>query len=333
MNSKTMFSFPSISPILAAIFLILPPSEAQLSTTFYSTTCPNLTNIVVDQLTQALQSDPRIGASLLRLHFHDCFVQGCDASVLLDSSSTVQSEKTSGPNVNSTRGFEIVDQIKAAVEKSCKDTVSCADILALAAESAVQLAGGPSWNVSLGRRDSLSANQALANTSIPTPFESIVNITTKFTNLGLDVTDVVALSGAHTFGRARCRLITNRLYNFSGTGSADPTLDATYLATLSQTCPQSGSGFNVANLDQATADVFDNKYFSNLQANKGLLQSDQELFSNSSAQIVGLVSQFSSNQSAFFDAFVASMIKMANISVLTGTSGEVRKNCRVVNGS
>ncbi|KAL3625513.1 hypothetical protein CASFOL_030967 [Castilleja foliolosa] len=327
-----MFSFPSISPILAAIFLILPLSEAQLSPTFYNTTCPNLTNIVIDQINQTLQSNPRIGASLLRLHFHDCFVQGCDASILLDSSSTIQSEKNAAPNGNSTLGFEIVDKIKAAVEMACNNTVSCADILALSAQSSVQLAGGPSWNVSLGRRDSLSANQTLANISIPSPFESIKNITTKFTNLGLNVTDVVSLSGAHTFGRAQCKLITNRLYNFSGTDNPDPTLNATYLATLNQSCPKSGSGFNVVNLDPTTANVFDNKYFSNLQANKGLLQSDQELFSNSSAQIVGIVSQFSSGQKAFFDAFVASMIKMANISVLTGTSGEVRKNCRVVNG-
>ncbi|GFP79823.1 peroxidase 15 [Phtheirospermum japonicum] len=317
-----------------AIFEILVPlSEAQLSPTFYSTTCSNLTDIVSDQINQTLISDPRIGASLLRLHFHDCFVQGCDASILLDTSGTIQSEKNAAPNVNSTRGFELVDKIKTAVEQSCPGFVSCADILALAAQSAVQLAGGPAWNVKLGRRDSLSANQALANTSIPTPVESIANITAKFTALGLNVTDLVALSGAHTIGRAQCRLITNRLYNFSGTGGPDPTLDATYLATLRQSCPQSGSGFNVVDLDPTTHDVFDKSYYSNLQGNKGLLQSDQELFSNSSAQIVGIVNQFSRDQSTFLDSFVAAMIKMGDLSPLTGASGEVRNNCRVVNGS
>lgn len=56
-------------------------------------------------------------------------------------------------------------------------------------------AGGPTWEVQLGRRDSKSANQAGANTSIPSPFESLSNITAKFTAVGLDSTDLVALSG------------------------------------------------------------------------------------------------------------------------------------------
>lgn len=55
--------------------------------------------------------------------------------------------------------------------------------------------GGPSWNVLLGRRDSLTANQAGANTSIPSPFESLANITSKFSAVGLNTNDLVALSG------------------------------------------------------------------------------------------------------------------------------------------
>lgn len=55
--------------------------------------------------------------------------------------------------------------------------------------------GGPSWNVLLGRRDGLTANQGGANTSIPSPFESLANITSKFSAVGLDTTDLVALSG------------------------------------------------------------------------------------------------------------------------------------------
>lgn len=50
-------------------------TNAQLSPTFYRTTCPNLFNIVFQVIFQASTTDPRIGASLLRLHFHDCFVQ------------------------------------------------------------------------------------------------------------------------------------------------------------------------------------------------------------------------------------------------------------------
>ncbi|KAL2228281.1 peroxidase 15-like [Sesamum indicum] len=332
-----MLCFPYSFLLIFTItsFLLLPrPSQAQLNSTFYSSTCPNVSNIVTTVIQQALQSDPRIGASLIRLHFHDCFVQGCDGSILLDDNNgSIQSEKDAAPNTNSTRGFDVVDNIKTAVENSCPGVVSCADILALAAQSAVSLAGGPSWNVLLGRRDSRTANQAGANTSIPAPFEPLTNLTAKFSAVGLNVTDLVALSGAHTFGRAQCRLFINRLYNFSGSGGPDPTLNTTYLATLRQICPQNGSGFVVANLDLRTPDTFDNNYYSNLQSNEGLLQSDQELFSSSGAPTIPIVNLFSSNQSAFFESFVQSMIKMGNITPLTGSNGEIRANCRRVNGS
>ncbi|KAK9289479.1 hypothetical protein L1049_007634 [Liquidambar formosana] len=320
--------------VLALVLaLLIHQSNAQLNSTFYATTCPNVSTIVRNAVQQALQSDARIGASLIRLHFHDCFVDGCDASILLDNSATIQSEKDAAPNTNSTRGFDVVDNIKTAVENSCPGVVSCADILALASESSVSLSGGPSWSVLLGRRDSTTANQGGANTSIPSPVEGLSSITSKFSAVGLNITDLVALSGAHTFGRAQCRTFINRLYNFNGTGNPDPTLNTTYLATLQQTCPQGGSGTTLANLDLTTQDSFDNNYFSNLQTNEGLLQSDQELFSTNGSATISIVNSFSSNQNTFFQTFAQSMINMGNISPLTGSSGEIRADCKKVNGS
>lgn len=66
-------------------------------------------------------------------------MQGCDASILLDSSGSITSEKRSNPNRNSARGFEVIDEIKAALEMECPHTVSCADILALAARDSTVL--------------------------------------------------------------------------------------------------------------------------------------------------------------------------------------------------
>ena len=126
-------------------------------------------------------------------------------------------------------------------------------------------------------------------------------------------------SGAHTFGRAQCSTFINRLYNFSSSGNPDPTLNTTYLSTLQGICPQNGDTTVVTNLDLTTPDVFDNKYFSNLQALEGLLQSDQELFSTTGDETVAIVNNFTANQTAFFASFVVSMIKMGNISPLTGT--------------
>ncbi|WMV52852.1 hypothetical protein MTR67_046237 [Solanum verrucosum] len=192
------FNFSVIICILLVVLSFFSKSNAQLNSNFYQNNCPNVSDIVRCVIQEALQSDARIGASLLRLHFHDCFVNGCDASILLDNNAktNIVSEKDAAPNANSVRGFNVVDNIKIAVENCCPGVVSCADILALAAESSVSLAGGPSWNVLLGRRDSRRANQG-ANISIPSPFESINKITIKFSAVGLSIADLVALSGIY----------------------------------------------------------------------------------------------------------------------------------------
>ncbi|MQM20397.1 hypothetical protein Taro_053415 [Colocasia esculenta] len=327
---------PSSSPIsrlvattLLLFALLLHGCNCQLSTSFYSSSCSNLTNIVEGVIRQARNSDERILASLVRLHFHDCFVQGCDASILLDGTSNIQSEKDPFPN-RSLRGYDVVDNIKTAVENVCSGVVSCADILALAAQISVNLAGGASYTVPLGRRDSTTASQSGVS-GLPGPNEGLDSIRSKFNAVGLDVTDLVALSGAHTFGRSQCLAFSNRLYNFNNTGNPDPTLDTTYGDTLRQSCPQTGGGSTLNNLDVTTPNAFDNSYFTNLQNNRGLLRSDQELFSTDGAPTVPIVNRFAGSQTAFFQSFGASMINMGNISPLTGTNGQIRANCRAVN--
>lgn len=323
--------------VLFAFVLDESSSQAQLTPDFYNTTCPNASNIILGVLQNAFNSDIRIAASLIRLHFHDCFVNGCDGSLLLDNvanDTSIDSEKFSLANNNSARGFEVVDAMKTALESACPGIVSCADILAIASEQSVNLSGGPSWTVPLGRRDGRTANRSLADQNLPTPFQTLDLLKGRFRNVGLnDNTDLVALSGAHTFGRAQCQFFSQRLFNFNGTGNPDPTLNATLLAQLQQLCPQGGNGSVLTNLDLSTPDGFDNDYFSNLQANNGLLQSDQELFSTPGADTIPIVNNFSSNETAFFESFAVSMIRMGNLSLLTGTQGEIRSNCRRVNAN
>ncbi|KAM7272698.1 hypothetical protein ACFE04_027361 [Oxalis oulophora] len=268
-----------------------------------------------------------MAASLIRLHFHDCFVNGCDGSILLDGSD---GEKFAGANLNSARGFEVIDSIKTAVESACSGVVSCADILALAARDSVLLSGGSTYKVPLGRRDGLVSNKTQANIALPTPFETVRAIVNKFNAVGLNTTDVVSLSGAHTIGFSKCSSFSNRLFNFSNSGAPDPTMNSTLLSFLQTTCPVNGNGNTTTALDQNSTDLFDNHYFQNLVDGKGVLGSDQVLYS-SDATTKSLVVGYGNDQQLFFNDFSKSMIKMGNISPLTGTSGEIRKNCRVIN--
>ncbi|KAK4367719.1 hypothetical protein RND71_011511 [Anisodus tanguticus] len=256
--------------------------------------------------------------------------QGCDGSVLLDDTSTFTGEKNALPNRNSARGFEVIDAIKANLEKACPSTVSCTDILALAAREAIYLTAGLFWSVSLGRRDSLTASQSAANTQLPSPFEPLENITAKFVSKGLDVKDVVVLSGAHTIGFAQCATFKRRLFDFDGSGNPDPTLDSSLLGNLRTICPnQNDSNSNLAPLDAVTINKFDNVYYKNLMNNSGLLESDQALMTDNST--AALVSSYSKNPYLFSKEFATSMVKLIQIGVLTGQDGEIRKNCRVVN--
>lgn len=141
------------------------------------------------------------------------------------------------------------------------------------------------------------------------------------------------LAGAHTIGLARCATFSTRLFNFSGTGEADSTMDTSMVSDLQSLCPVNGDGNKTTALDKNSTDLFDNHYFKNLLNGKGLLLSDQILFSSDAAVSTTktIVESYSNDSSIFFNDFVTAMIKMANISPLTGSSGEIRKKCRVVN--
>ncbi|CAN4080136.1 unnamed protein product [Withania somnifera] len=273
-----------------------------------------------------------MAASLLRLQFHDCFVKGCDASLLLDSSRGIVTEKGSNANRNSARGFEVLDEIKSALEKECPQTVSCADILALAARDSTVLAGGPSWEVPLGRRDSTSASLSGSNNNIPAPNDTFNSILSKFQRQGLDLVDLVALSGSHTIGNSRCTSFRQRLYNQSGNNKPDSTLDQSYADQLRNRCPRSGGDQNLFFLDFVSPTKFDNSYFKLLLASKGLLNSDQVLTTKNQASLA-LVRQYAEDNALFLQHFAKSMVKMGNISPLTGSNGEIRKNCRKINSS
>lgn len=306
---------------LCMIFLVACAANAQLSATFYARSCPNLQSIVQTGMRQAVARESRLGASILRLFFHDCFVNGCDGSVLLDDTSTFTGEKNAVPN-QSARGFEVIDTIKTNVEASCNATVSCADILALASREGVVALGGPSWTVPLGRRDARTASQSAANNQIPSPSSSLSTLITMFSAKGLSARDMTALSGGHTIGQARCSSFRSHIYN-------DTNINPAFATTRRGNCPVSGGNTNLAPLDIQTPTRFDNDYYQNLLVRRGLLHSDQELFNNGSQD--ALVRNYANNAAAFNSDFTAAMVRMGSISPLTGTNGEIRRNCRLVN--
>ncbi|XP_030969933.1 peroxidase P7-like [Quercus lobata] len=313
--------------IFAFAAILIPTStSAQLSADFYEKVCPGVLPVIRSVVDQAINREPRMGASLLRLHFHDCFVNGCDGSNLLDDTANFTGEKTALPNLNSLRGFDVVDEIKAAVDKHCNaSVVSCADILALAARDSVEILGDSSFSykVLLGRRDARNASRNDANTNLPPPFFSFSQLISNFQAHGLDLKDLVVLSGGHSIGLARCTTFRARIYN-------DTNIDKSFAGSMQQGCPVNGGDNNTEPLD-ATTTKFDTVYYKALLRNMGLLHSDQELFKNNGSDSDKLVQYYSYNPGGFAKDFGVSMIKMGNMKPLTGNLGEIRLNCRRVN--
>ncbi|XP_027335851.1 cationic peroxidase 1-like [Abrus precatorius] len=273
-------------------------------------------------VTATVLNEPRMGASLLRLHFHDCFVQGCDGSVLLENNAIFTGEQSALPNLNSLRGFDVIENIKAKLETLCPGVVSCADIVAVAARDSVVALGGVGWVVSLGRRDSTTASLSEANSDLPAPFLDLNALIAAFYKKGFSADEMVALSGAHTIGRARCSLFRTRIYNESN-------IDPSYAKLMRAYCPLVGGDNNLSPLDITTGDTFDNTYYKDLMYKEGLLHSDQQLYNGGITN--SKVLQYATKPLLFQLDFGNAMIKMGNLSPLTGNQGQIRRVCSRVN--
>ncbi|EXB55315.1 Peroxidase N1 [Morus notabilis] len=222
---------------------------------FYSLACPRAEFIVRSTVESHFRSDPAVSPGLLRMHFHDCFVQGCDASILVDGPNT---EKTTGPNL-ALRGYEVIDDAKSKLEAAC-----------------------PGVDIPLELH--------LASSS------------------GTDYTTLLRRTG----------------------NGADPSINPAFLPQPRALCPQNGDGTRRVGLDTGSPNRFDSSFFTNLRNGRGILESDQKLWTDASTRtfverFIGLTGLLTFNVE-----FGKSMVKMSNTEVKTGNQGEIRKVCSAV---
>ncbi|KAL5794040.1 hypothetical protein ACOSP7_002634 [Xanthoceras sorbifolium] len=307
----------------------LTNAQEYLKLGFYEKTCPGAEALVSKVTYQFISRAPTLAAPLLRMHFHDCFVRGCDGSVLLNSTKNNLAEKDGLPNL-SLRGYHVIDAVKLELEKKCPGVVSCADILALVARDSVGQIYGPFWEVPTGRRDgSVSIAAETLNGNLPAPFANIATLKQNFASKGLSVKDLVVLSGGHTIGTSHCSSFENRLYNFTGKGDTDPSLDPNYIVELKRKCkPRDAT--TIVEMDPGSFKTFDEDYFTIVSKRRGLFESDAALLNdNETRNYVKL--QVATHGSTFAKDFAESMVKMGKIGVLTGKAGTIRKHCAFVN--
>nr|CAB3489686.1 unnamed protein product [Digitaria exilis] len=313
------------------LLLLLGVTDGQLQVGFYSKSCPGAESTVADVVRQAGSADPTILPALLRLQFHDCFVRGCDASVLVKGSNAeVGNSKHQG-----LRGVEIIEGAKTQLEAQCPGVVSCADIVALAARDAVAFTGGPSFDVPTGRRDGKVSNLRDAD-ALPDVHDGIDALRSKFRANGLDEKDLVLLTAAHTVGTTACFFLQDRLYNFplaGGGRGSDPTIPPGFLSELKSRCAPGDFNTRLP-LDRGSGGVFDTSILRNIRNGFAVIGSDAALYNDTAT--VDVVDSYSGLLSNFFGPyfrqdFADAMVRMGSIGVVTGGSGEVRKVCSKFN--
>ncbi|GAV73532.1 peroxidase domain-containing protein [Cephalotus follicularis] len=309
----------------AAVSLIPPVT---LTWHYYRHSCHDGEVYIRHEVKKFWDEDKSITPQLLRLLFSDCFVTGCDASILLDNPN---SEKTA-PQNQGLGGFIIIDKIKTVLEDRCPGVVSCADILNLATRDAVHLAGAPSYPVFTGRRDGFTSSAA--SVDIPSPSMSNEAALAYFKSRKLDLLDMTTLLGAHSMGRVHCHYIVDRLYNFNNTGKPDPSMSATIADKLKLQCPpglkkNQSDPLVFLNPESGSNYKFTDSYYSRVLSHEATLGVDQQLlFNNDTLQII---EEFAAGFEDFRKSFALSISRMGGINVLTGKDGEIRRNCRLTN--
>ncbi|KGN58950.1 peroxidase 21 [Cucumis sativus] len=322
MAAKTHFSFL----LLLVLFQLFNSGRGQLQLNYYAKSCPKAEEIIKQQVIDLYYEHGNTAVSWLRNLFHDCIVKSCDASLLLETVVGVESEKDSSRSFGM-RNFKYVNKIKAAVEKECPLTVSCADIVALSARDGIVMLKGPHIDLKTGRKDSKMSYSNMVEELVPQHNASLVNVLSRFNSIGIDTEATVALLGSHSVGRVHCVNLVERLYP-----TVDPTIDPEYAKYLKMRCPTptpDPNGVLYSRNDRETTMILDNMYYSNVLKHKGLLIVDQELVSN--PLTLPYVKKFAADNLYFHAQFSRGIRLLSENNPLTGDQGEVRKDCRFVN--
>ncbi|KAM3383960.1 hypothetical protein ACQJBY_008548 [Aegilops geniculata] len=317
---------PSPSPASPAPAPYPPISNSPspgLSVGHYSYSCPNAEAIVREAVKNATDKNRGTGAGLIRLFFHDCFVRGCDASVLLNTTGSGEPTELKGlPNLT-LRGFEVIDAAKAALEEACPGVVSCADVLAFAGRDATFFLTNRTaayFPMPAGRYDGRVSFANETTLNLPSPTSGLQRLNESFHAKGLSLEDMVTLSGAHSVGRSSCSSFHDRL----PANSSD--MDPEFASSLRKQCSSSDP---MAMQDFKTPDDLDRQYYQNAVDHKVLFTSDAALMaSNETARMV----LDNAHVSGLWEKkFAAAMVKMGGVGVKTSADGEIRKKCWIIN--
>lgn len=270
-------------------------------------------------------------------------MQGCDGSVLLDASyDNPHSEKEAPVNIG-LAAFDLLEEIKAAVEKRCPGVVSCSDILIYAARDAASILsnGHVHFDAPAGRLDGYVSSASEAQAELPDSTFTVQQLIDNFARKNFTVEELVILSGAHSIGVGHCSSFTGRL-------TAPPEqITPSYRDLLNYKCPHGANPAvvnNVRDEDYGTvarympgftsrlrkiSDFLDNTYYHNNLGKIVTFNSDWQLLTHTEA--LGHVHEYADNGTLWDEDFSDSLLKLSKLPMPAGSKGEIRKKCSIIN--
>ncbi|CAO2173922.1 unnamed protein product [Urochloa humidicola] len=331
--------------VVQAVVLLaaVPLAQAgELQVGYYSKKCKGVENIVKWHVILALKANRRTGAALIRLLFHDCFVRGCDGSVLLDASyDNPHPEKEAPVNIG-LAAFDLLEEIKAAVEDRCSGVVSCSDLLIYAARDASSILsnGHVHFDVPAGRLDGFVSKAEEAQAELPDSADDAQKLIENFAKKNFTVEELVILSGAHSIGQGHCSSFTGRL------SEPNDQITPAYRNLLNYKCSQGNPPVdnNIRDEDynvvarfmpgfisrvRKIPDFLDNSYYHNNLAKIVTFHSDWTLLTHKEA--FGHVKEYAENGTLWDEDFSDSLVKLSKLPIPTGSKGEIRKKCSAIN--
>ncbi|KAL1804814.1 hypothetical protein ACET3Z_027882 [Daucus carota] len=307
-------------------------SHRHLSLDHYAKTCPDFDRIMQEVVTPKQISNPTTAAATLRVFFHDCMVDGCDGSILIDPGTSNNTERSQEINHSlSGDAFDVVVRAKTALELACPNVVSCSDILATATRNLIKQVGGPYYPVLLGRKDSFVSMSSHVEHGLTRTNSSMDRMIAIFAQKGFTVREMVALlGGGHTIGFVHCSEFASRIFNFSATSEVDPSLNPNFANRLRTLCANYKTSPDMAAfMDPISPGKFDNNLYQNLMRGLDVLPSDHLLITDPRTRT--LVAEYARDQNLFFTDFARAMEKVSVTGVKTGRRGEIRTNCNAFN--
>ncbi|KAL5228802.1 hypothetical protein ABZP36_017067 [Zizania latifolia] len=328
--------------LAAAIAVPSLPAPDGLMVGYYNDKCSNVETIVKDTVKSFLDDDITKGPALVRLIFHDCFVRGCDGSILLDqSSANPEPERASGANIG-IKALEVIDAIKANVENVCPGIVSCADIVVFAAREASKYLsnGGIDFAVPAGRLDGVVSRASEADQYLPDSKSDVPALIAGFATKGFTPEELVILSGAHSVGRAHCSSFSDRLTAPSGEinlnyrdnvlrkGCGSPPANPTLANNIRDINASTLGNLTSYVVPAIGGDYLDNSYYKNNLKNVVLFHSDWALVGNSAT--LAHVHEYADNGTLWNLDFADALVKLSKLPMPTGSVGQIRKTCRSI---